>query len=344
MELLDGKDFKYVCVVCDFYSNNVTLYNRHLLTQKHAKNEVKERKANGLKIVQEYSCGCCHYFTHIKSSYTKHMESQKHYKNMHSYNSQKSTNEPIVIGNPKEVEPEIKRTIPEESMDIVNIVKVNPDTVMRLLMENRELQQRLMHMIFEQNEKQEKIESLVMLQGEKLDEISKKEFNNNTYNSTNNINIFLQEKCKDAMNMSDFVNSLDYSIESLQDVGMNGYVNGITKLFTDKLKEIDVYERPIHCTDLKREILYIKDDDKWEKDMENEKMKKIIDKVGFNNMKTMLEWKRLHPESNILDTDEFNFYMSIMRESMNLEQRKDEKILSNICQNVHISRHMLKDL
>jgi hypothetical protein len=108
----------------------------------------------------------------------------------------------------------------------------------------------------------------------------------------------LNEQCKDAMNISDFVNTFDLQLEDLESVGELGYVEGITKLIVAKLNGMDIYKRPMHCSDAKRETIYIKDDNKWEKEERGTpKLRKAIKHISFNNMKLLGKWSETYPES-----------------------------------------------
>jgi hypothetical protein len=126
--------------------------------------------------------------------------------------------------------------------------------------------------------------------------------NNTTINQTNNnnqrfnINLFLNEQCKDAINFSDFVKNIQISYEDLENNAQLGFVNGISKIFLDNLKQLDVAERPIHCTDVKRETMYIKDENTWTKQSDDEKLQKAIQTVSYRSMGKLAEWKQENPD------------------------------------------------
>ena len=168
---------------------------------------------------------------------------------------------------------------------------------------------------------------------------------NNNCNNRFNIQVFLNEKCKDAINMSDFLETLKIEFEDLEYVGTNGYVDGITNIFMKNLKELDVYKRPIHCTDKKREVFYIKDQDVWEKDNEEQaKIKKIVGKVAHKNLCMVSPWQHSHPECQILDSKTYNLYMRLMKESLNgggeeKSQRNDGRIIKNLANYVYIDKN-----
>jgi hypothetical protein len=123
---------------------------------------------------------------------------------------------------------------------------------------------------------------------------------NNTTNNTNtqkfNINVFLNETCKDAINFSDFVKNIQISYKDLENNAQLGFVGGISKIFIDNLKQLDVTERPIHCTDVKRETIYIRDENTWTKQPDDEKLKKAIQTVSYRSMGKLAEWKEENPD------------------------------------------------
>jgi hypothetical protein len=138
----------------------------------------------------------------------------------------------------------------------------------------------------------------------------------NSHNKTFNLQFFLNEQCKDAMNISEFADSFDLQLSDLESVGELGYVEGITKIFVDKLNSMDIYKRPIHCSDAKREILYVKDDNKWEKEEKNNpKIRYTIKTISFRNMKLANLWSDTYPESKDGDSRLNDTYMKLIKES-----------------------------
>ena len=166
--------------------------------------------------------------------------------------------------------------------------------------------------------------------------------NNNTTNSHNkNINIFLNEHCKDALNIGEFVSSLPLTLEDLENTGRDGYVKGITDIVVRGLKDMDVHKRPIHCSDLKREVMYVKDNDVWQKDQDNVKIKKAIQNIGTRNYRQVKEWVEKYPEAKDINTKKHDQYVQIRIKctggSDNDEDDKfQNKILTNISKVVHI--------
>jgi hypothetical protein len=166
--------------------------------------------------------------------------------------------------------------------------------------------------------------------------------NNNSNNTTNNnfnINLFLNEKCKNALNLMDFVNQIKGNVKDLENIGIMGFVEGISKIFIRELKSLSVYERPIHCTDVKREKLYVKDEDKWEKEEEGKpKIIKAIKYITHHNIKALPQWQKENPlysDSRSKDNDMHN---QIIMQIMTDEEKLYHKIITNVSKNVIIDK------
>ncbi len=170
--------------------------------------------------------------------------------------------------------------------------------------------------------------------------------NNNTNNNNFNLNFYLNETCKNAMNIMDFVSQLNVSIKDLEDTGRLGYVNGISKIFINGLKQMNVNDRPIHCSDLKRETLYIKDNNEWNKDSDDKAiLTNAIKHVAHKNMKKIPEWTKLHPDFKDSSSKENDRYLKIVSESMSgtteEESKKNyTKIIKNIVKETVIDKNV----
>ena len=141
--------------------------------------------------------------------------------------------------------------------------------------------------------------------------------NVNSHNKTFNLQVFLNEDCKDAMNITDFINSINLQLSDLEHVGEVGYVEGISNIIIKNLKALDVTKRPVHCTDPKRETIYIKDGDVWEKDEDdNKKLRKMIKSVAFRNSKNTRLFKEKYPDCNRYDSKYSDVYNKIVIEAM----------------------------
>ena len=165
--------------------------------------------------------------------------------------------------------------------------------------------------------------------------------NSNTINNTQNnnqkfnINVFLNEQCKNAINMSDFIKSLHISLEQLDFTKQNGLIDGLSKSIIDNMNKLSIYERPLHCTDIKRETLYIKEDDNWIKDGSKEKIKGVIKKASSKNYNALMEWKSLNPDymNNEDKTDYFTKTISTIGKSTD---SIDEKVIKNLCKETYV--------
>lgn len=167
--------------------------------------------------------------------------------------------------------------------------------------------------------------------------------NINSNNKTFNLHFFLNETCKNAMNITDFINSLQLQLSDLENIGKLGYVDGISSIIVNNLNALDETTRPIHCTDKKRETFYIKDEDKWEKDdEEKKKIKKVINNVAYKNEKLLQKFKELHPGCNFSDSKYADQYSKLVIEAMggagNNDVEKADKIIRKIAREVTIDK------
>jgi len=158
---------------------------------------------------------------------------------------------------------------------------------------------------------------------------------NNNNNKTFNLQFFLNEQCKDAMNIMDFVESIQYQLSDLEKMGEIGYVEGLSNIIVKNLNALDVTQRPVHCTDKKREVLYVKDENKWEKEDEDKnKIRKVIKRVMIKNQNLIPKFKELHPDYNKASSKFSDQYNTIIIESMggrgDNDVEKENKIIKNI--------------
>jgi hypothetical protein len=164
----------------------------------------------------------------------------------------------------------------------------------------------------------------------------------NSHNKAFNLNFFLNETCKDAMNITDFVESIKLQLSDLEKVGELGYVEGISNIIVKNLKDLDVTQRPVHCTDKKRETMYIKDEDKWEKDDEQKKMHKMVRKVADKNARMVPKFKEAHPDCGKSSSRYSDQYNKIIMEAMggrgDNDFEKEEKIIKRVSKEVIVEK------
>jgi hypothetical protein len=169
--------------------------------------------------------------------------------------------------------------------------------------------------------------------------------NTNCNNKTFNLQVFLNETCKDAMNITDFVDSIKLELSDLMKVGEVGYVEGISNIITSNLKALDVTKRPVHCTDKKRETIYIKDENIWEKDAEQSKLRKAVKKVVSKNQKLIPKFKEAHPDCIKASSPYSDKYNKLIIEAMggrgDNDCEKEEKILKKISKTVIVEKDIL---
>jgi hypothetical protein len=166
---------------------------------------------------------------------------------------------------------------------------------------------------------------------------------NNSHNKTFNLQVFLNEKCKDAMNIMDFVNSMTLELSDLEDVGTLGYVEGISNIIIRKLNELDIYKRPIHCSDAKREIIYVKDDNVWEKENATyDKLRMAIKHVTYKNSSLLVPWSQKHPNCMNIQHHLNDVYVKMIGQAMGGKEEfvdSENKIMKKIAKAVLIEKN-----
>jgi len=271
------------------------------------------------KIPDLFYCEICDYSTSNKKDYKKHIFTRKHKNNDVLMTNHDNT----IIENPKTYDCECGKSykyrqglhfhkkkctyVPPSN---TSMSEKHLDLIIELVKDNKEIKD----FLIEQNKQLLKMSNTQI--GNNNDINSHNKVNNKVSNKFN-INMFLNEKCKDALNITDFVNQLDIGIKDLEETGRLGFADGISKIFINGLNQLDVHDKPIHCNDLKREVLYIKDSDKWTKE-DNSKpiLTKAIKEVAYKNMKQISEWQKIHPEYNNSESKQNDKYLQIVLESM----------------------------
>ena len=168
--------------------------------------------------------------------------------------------------------------------------------------------------------------------------------NINSHNKTFNLNVFLNEHCKDAMNIMDFVDSLKLQLSDLESVGKLGFVEGISNIIVKNLKALDIHKRPVHCSDSKREVMYIKDADKWEKENEEKnKLRKAIKKIANKNSRLLPQFKEKYPDCNKSESTKSDQYNKLIIEAMggsgNEDVDNENKIIKKIAKEFTIDKN-----
>jgi len=305
--------------------------------------------SNNIPKKTKFICESCQYRTDNKKDYTKHNNTLKHIKtiNFNSFSTKKPEKSYTCICGKiyKErtglwkhkktciFENKNTETDTENANENENVNETQLEMITNMFQEQLKENKELKDLILEQNKK-----FLELLEAGKIGNMN---ITNNSNNKTKfNLNFFLNEQCKDALNLMDFVNDLQIKLTDLENVGKLGYIEGISKIFIDGLKELDVSKRPIHCSDIKREVLYIKDQDAWEKENEeNKKIKKAIHHISSKNIQQIQKWTENHPHCKESDSKQNDQYLQILCESMgSAEPSNLEKVIHNIAKEVVIEK------
>ena len=289
----------FVCEFCDYKCSRIQYWKQHISTKKH-----KIRYFNGVdnsvnKSMMGFKC-CCGKLYKDRSGLWRHKKAC---------------------------------TIDNKTPFIDAHTQLTPELVIKLIEQNKELQQTLI----DQNK------TIIEL-AHKAGSYNTTNNNCGNNNKTFNLQVFLKETCKDAINMTDFVNQIQISLSELEETGKIGYAEGISKVFIKNLNEIDYTERPLHCSDSKREVIYIKEDNQWTKDDENKtSLMKAIKQVANKNIKQISEWQKCHPNYSDPDSKDNDKYMEIVLNSMSGSTKEEseknyEKIARNIVKQVTIDK------
>ena len=294
--------FKYYCKKCDYGTSKKSSYADHVLSTKHKR--AMDCNGNLPKICSDFVCKNCN---------------KKYKDNSGLWRHKKKCND-----------------VENISIDIQEIQKSN---------EIEELKEFMKYLMQENSE----MKSMMLEQSNMMMEVIKNgTYNNNTISTNNshnkafNLQFFLNETCKDAMNITDFVESIKLQVSDLENVAEVGYIEGISNIIVKNLKKLDVTQRPVHCTDKKRETMYVKDEDTWEKDEENQKMHRVVKKVTDKNARLIFKYKELHPDCMTYHSRFNDKYNKIIVESMggsgdNMFE-KEEKIIQRVSKEVTVDK------
>jgi hypothetical protein len=300
------------------------------------------------KVAPKYFCESCHYNTTKKSSFDKHLLTRKHLDETKTKQNMLLICECNKVFNSRTTLWRHKKKCSEN----------NSDEEKKQLIEVCELANNIykssniisQDMIIEIIKQNQEFKDLLLEQNKTIIELSK---NSNTTNNTNitnsnnktfNLQVFLNETCKNAMNIMDFVDSIKIQLSDIESIGELGYVNGMSKLIIKHLNALDENMRPIHCSDQKRESLYVKDQNVWEKeDPDNKKIKKAIKYISHKNICALPEWKAKYPDCIYSDSNKSDQYNHIVIEAMggsgDNDAEKADKIVKKIAKAVTISKN-----
>ena len=301
---------KYHCKSCDYITCDKKDWNKHILTRKHKKTQNPDKMIKNV----EFICKFCEKGYKYKSGLSRHKKKCK-------------MNPEIFCGKNGNV----TQKLPSEA----NLKK---GTTLSEKKEKQDdeisLKDLLMQQLKQQNDTIELLKQSIETNTKMMPKIG----NNN--NNTISINLFLNEQCKNAMNLTDFINQVQVSLEDLQYSKNNGFIEGVTNIFTKQLKDLKPTERPIHCSDKKRLQFYVKEDDKWSKDANNEKLDETIYNIKMKQTSKLTDWEKLHPnyaqDPKLLN--EWQQILNSMTEDIGHRDKVKEKLKRNLAEHVQLKQ------
>ena len=293
------------CEKCNYRCGKKSDYNKHLNSNKHNATECYPNATHDSLL-----CKCGKQYKH-SSSFYRHKKTCK-YDESSDTNNNISDEEPLNDDN--------------QGAD----VKVLSNTIFELVKQNNEFKQ----LLIEQNHK------MMEMAGNMGNN------NNNTnINSNNkfNLNVFLNEKCKNAMTLKDFVKSINISVQDFIETGERGFIDGISNIIVERINEMEIHDRPLHCTDLKRETVYIKDDGKWEKDEDKVKLRKAVKGVAYKNERMRPVWYDSTPDVGIMGTENYERFFKYSESALGgcgKDETKlfEDKVMKNVLREVTIDK------
>ena len=295
----------FICELCNYNTMSCKDYNKHLSTAKHKSRTFLNQSSTK---IPSFICEC-------GKSY-KARNSLWYHKKKCTYNATNNLSSNHINN--------------EDYKDF----KIDKEFVMSLMTQNQEL-------IKENNEFKQIVTETQNLMMEVIKNGTHNTTNNN--NNTFNLQFFLNETCKNAMNIMDFVDSIQLQLTDLERMGEIGYVNGMSNIIIKNLKDMEVTNRPMHCTDVKRETLYVKDEDKWDKESDgNPKMKKAIKHIARKNAIQLKKYKEKHPDCTKADSKHSDTYNKLLVEAMGGKGEndaiKEDKIIKKVAKEIIVEK------
>jgi len=320
----------FYCEHCDYSCSKSNDYKKHCLTNKH--NAIINGENATLRV---HECKCGKVYKH-SSSYYRHIKA--------------CTDENIQYNNP----PGNKHNPHMDTTIVIELLKQNQDFKDLMVEQAKQLAEQSKQLAEQQQEQNNKLieqNKHILDQNEKITELAKNAgsvTNHNTTNNTTNkfnLNVFLNETCKDAITMNEFINSVEVTMEDFIRTGEIGFVDGISTVMVERIKGMEMHTRPMHCTDLKRETMYIKNDNAWEKgDTDKTLLRRAVKNIANKNYRQLKPWfDSSQPEVDQIGTDEyenyFQYYKSALGGCGKEEDRKfEDKIIKNVLKEIVVDK------
>ena len=314
---------KFHCEKCDYVCRYYSDFTKHLSTDKHKRLTMANKK---------YSCDNCGKCYKHASSLSKHRKKCKFINIENSIESKTESNRSEIVAEYDEVEN--KQCILDNTINTHYLKEKKKDEEDE---EKKEDYTKMMEAIMAENSE---LRALLITQQKQISDLIPKVGSNNTQNNNFNLNVFLNEHCKDALNMLDFINSLQVEFSQMEYTASNGFVEGMSNIFTKAIQNMDITKRPIHCTDAKREIIYIKDNEEWNKDNEEKgKMKLAIKKLQQNHLHKLSDWVHHNPGCERIDNPKNDLLLNMIREHATYDDKNIKKVIKSIAKNVTIPKN-----
>jgi hypothetical protein len=343
----------YTCDKCYFITSNKKDYNRHLLTRKHSNMNDKTCDSDCSNVIftptptvkpHLYPCQYCNRSFKSRTTIYQHkakcklrveQKQQEHDNILNEYIEPKSelnTTENYIVGaHPYAIheQDEQRENINDTTPCVDDKITITKEMFLALVKDNQEMMKMLKSLTEQQQTTQFNNTT-----------INANSNNTNCNNPTFNMNMFLNEKCKDAMNMKDFVNSIQLNMTDMENVGRLGYVEGMSSIFIDNLQKTDIYKRPVHCSDVKRETLYVKENNQWEREgPDHAKMTNAVLAVEHKNVVLVNEWAKANPRCMNSNTRENDKYIRLSKIVTDGEKDGNiDKVIRKVAKRVAIEK------
>ena len=297
----------YSCELCDYTCGNKTNYEKHLITRKHI-NAYECLQNNNIKIQKKYTCSICNKEYDFRQSLYRHKKTCKEPISQNDLSNNNLSNAEMSY---------LKNLVLEVVKNNTEIQKQNYE----LQKQNQEFQKQMFEICKNTN--------------------TNNYINTNSHNNnkTFNLQVFLNEECKDAMNMTEFINSIQVKLSDLENISNQGYIEGVSNILINHLNNTEMYKRPVHCSDAKRETLYVKEEDKWEKEgPDNKKMKRAVLGLEKKNFLMLNQWKEKYPKCMDSESTQSDAYMKMISKLMNGDEDNINKVIKKVAKEVVIEK------